>query len=64
MSLDVQTGMGTRVEMLLGIPQNVHNCEVKDAVEMSQGKFRWVELSGGGIGVDKDIRGKQQFCWG
>lgn len=48
MSLDVQTGRGTRVEMLLGIPQNIHNCEVKDAGEMSQGKFRWGDLRGGG----------------
>lgn len=64
MSLDIQTGRGTRVEMLLGIPQNIHNCEVKDAGEMSQGKFRWVDLRGGGIRVDKEIGGKQQFCWG
>lgn len=46
--------------MLLGIPQNTDNCEVKEAGEMSQGKFRWVNLRVEGIRVDKEIGGKQR----
>lgn len=50
--------------MLLGIPQNIENCEVKEAGEMSQGKIRWVDLRGEGIRVDKEIRGKQRCLSG